>query len=77
MGGGSDELGHFYPRPPRGGRHFKFTVPFEDSEISIHALREEGDTTNPQLRVRMLAISIHALREEGDPVIVAVPSMLF
>ena len=34
--------------------------------ISIHALREEGDTSavavNPALQ-----ISIHALREEGDP----------
>ena len=36
-----------------------------DREISIHALREEGDES---LRVcgRELAISIHALREEGD-----------
>ena len=34
--------------------------------ISIHALREEGDTGGksiPQIR----EISIHALREEGDP----------
>ena len=36
-------------------------------KISIHALREEGDSlpvSLPQLNVR---ISIHALREEGDP----------
>ncbi len=34
--------------------------------ISIHALREEGD---PEARgdVRVGEISIHALREEGDP----------
>ena len=36
-----------------------------DKEISIHALREEGDFSSfsKQLIVR---ISIHALREEGD-----------
>ena len=33
--------------------------------ISIHALREEGDRKNRALRVRK-GISIHALREEGD-----------
>ena len=66
MGGGSDELGHFYPRPPRGGRHFKFTVPFEDSEISIHALREEGDPRDGADGHGSDRISIHALREEGD-----------
>ena len=33
--------------------------------ISIHALREEGDTLT--LKARLLKIiSIHALREEGD-----------
>ena len=33
----------FYPRPPRGGRP-KFKYPKQpDLEISIHALREEGD----------------------------------
>ena len=40
---------HFYPRPPRGGRHAghgKFHPVFR---ISIHALREEGDR---QLRIR-------------------------
>ena len=33
--------------------------------ISIHALREEGDTGKGQGRIRQ-SISIHALREEGD-----------
>ena len=34
-------------------------------KISIHALREEGDTLT--LKARLLKIiSIHALREEGD-----------
>ena len=33
--------------------------------ISIHALREEGDTTLLRF-VKSFCISIHALREEGD-----------
>ena len=35
-------------------------------DISIHALREEGDCQNSHLLIFSL-ISIHALREEGDP----------
>ena len=34
-------------------------------EISIHALREEGDAGHRGRR-RRVGISIHALREEGD-----------
>ena len=34
--------------------------------ISIHALREEGDISAPQLCRNSYTISIHALREEGD-----------
>ena len=37
-------------------------------EISIHALREEGDRLRPADRQGADAISIHALREEGDVV---------
>ena len=33
--------------------------------ISIHALREEGDSISSKL-IFALEISIHALREEGD-----------
>ena len=36
-------------------------------QISIHALREEGDRLPGSLG-RLQNISIHALREEGDPV---------
>ena len=36
-----------------------------DTEISIHALREEGDVVQHSLCDNIL-ISIHALREEGD-----------
>ena len=34
---------HFYPRPPRGGRHAALVVGVNGCNISIHALREEGD----------------------------------
>ena len=37
-----------------------------DIQISIHALREEGDNSQTGVSTRVL-ISIHALREEGDP----------
>ena len=34
---------HFYPRPPRGGRRVVFAKDLTEQDISIHALREEGD----------------------------------
>ena len=34
---------HFYPRPPRGGRLACPGGEIAVFEISIHALREEGD----------------------------------
>ena len=34
--------------------------------ISIHALREEGDTNGKHAQIPRYYISIHALREEGD-----------
>ena len=44
---------HFYPRPPRGGRRTLELVLSLSGYISIHALREEGDSphcyTLPQL----------------------------
>ena len=38
----------------------------QSSQISIHALREEGDEDNGRDRHENPQISIHALREEGD-----------
>ena len=35
---------YFYPRPPRGGRHLRQHVRSGIHPISIHALREEGDS---------------------------------
>ena len=57
---------HFYPRPPRGGRLTIFTERDDKVAISIHALREEGDTDNKAVFFKAFRISIHALREEGD-----------
>ena len=34
---------NFYPRPPRGGRRQRSAGLCRQAEISIHALREEGD----------------------------------
>ena len=36
--------GNFYPRPPRGGRLVRLGLLGIAGEISIHALREEGDS---------------------------------
>ena len=36
---------HFYPRPPRGGRPDRLCYIIAEQNISIHALREEGDRT--------------------------------
>ena len=56
---------YFYPRPPRGGRPGDLhPVPYW-KDISIHALREEGDLYHETL-TPIHYISIHALREEGD-----------
>ena len=35
---------YFYPRPPRGGRRFSCQPKGAKPDISIHALREEGDS---------------------------------
>ena len=55
----------FYPRPPRGGRLTTLVHGIAHGQISIHALREEGDIGQRQGQTPE-AISIHALREEGD-----------
>ena len=56
---------YFYPRPPRGGRRRVRSCRALLLNISIHALREEGDHTT-RLYCSDIHISIHALREEGD-----------
>ena len=56
---------YFYPRPPRGGRLARSRASLAPCIISIHALREEGDSVWDVL-MPYITISIHALREEGD-----------
>ena len=56
----------FYPRPPRGGRLHVGRCNRRVCQISIHALREEGDEHPLTPIHRARTISIHALREEGD-----------
>ena len=63
-----DSLENFYPRPPRGGRPERRLRRMEERDISIHALREEGDLSAVASAAKFCAISIHALREEGDGV---------
>ena len=45
-GGGSTAGNDFYPRPPRGGRPAAPEPRKPAKQISIHALREEGDSKN-------------------------------
>ena len=41
---------NFYPRPPRGGRPYHHCSARQGCAISIHALREEGDTSYSRQR---------------------------
>ena len=61
-----NEWFNFYPRPPRGGRLKYPNGSTRVQDISIHALREEGDLANIGEQAILNKISIHALREEGD-----------
>ena len=58
---------HFNPRPPWGGRLRRAEELRRLAEISIHALRGEGDLAL-RLGAVQRKISIHALRGEGDKV---------
>ena len=44
MAAASSWANNFYPRPPRGGRPGALRPATPERWISIHALREEGDT---------------------------------
>ena len=56
---------YFYPRPPWGGRRAAVGAELGGREISIHALRGEGDRQLISV-CKDCHISIHALRGEGD-----------
>ena len=47
-------LRNFYPRPPRGGRQHIDELREIAVEISIHALREEGDQRQPCIVAKLL-----------------------
>ena len=49
-------LWNFYPRPPRGGRQCRIVIEYDPAEISIHALREEGDSKNGEKHLRFCFI---------------------
>ena len=59
---------NFYPRPPRGGRRRPLRLHPPHTHISIHALREEGDTTSkPRAAAIFLFLSTpSARRATGD-----------
>ncbi len=60
---------YFYPRPPRGGRLLPATITEAAQEISIHALREEGDSSlrrSPKRRRRFLSTPSARRATEAD-----------
>ena len=67
MRAGSAGQYDFYPRPPGGGRLDEISVECARCDISIHALRVEGDQRS-LYHVDEAIISIHALRVEGDSI---------
>ena len=50
LGGHSEVNLNFYPRPPRGGRQVVSRCGIKSIIISIHALREEGDSRATTIR---------------------------
>ena len=62
-----DHIYRFLSTPSARRATLTLAVGFGDSQISIHALREEGDLLDALAFFLPVIISIHALREEGDP----------
>ena len=62
----SQGLYYFNPRPPWGGRLYWVLTNCNGMDISIHALRGEGDVFVGYFACQKFIISIHALRGEGD-----------
>ena len=57
--------GHFYPRPPRGGRQSTLNA-IKDAKKFLSTPSARRATVHLVFRVQAADISIHALREEGD-----------
>ena len=69
---------NFYPRPPRGGRRYTSASHWRDIDISIHALREEGDESHSS-RVS-LSLNFYPRPPRGGRPLLSLPSfalMLF
>ena len=56
---------HFYPRPPRGGRHLLHTGPTDD-DLFLSTSPARGTTQGPGGVPVDAAISIHVPREGDD-----------
>ena len=65
MESGMHPLRDFYPRPPRGGRHF-ITIFFIINDPFLSTPSARRATSNGKADSSSEWISIHALREEGD-----------
>ena len=57
---------HFYPRPPRGGRHETFARMCNTMQFLSTPSARRATLQDMQIAYLTKAISIHALREEGD-----------
>ena len=67
LDGVHDNLIDFYPRPPRGGRLSDQSLPWDNQPISIHALREEGDTRSAcPLTAKSLFLSTPSARRATE-----------
>ena len=62
----ADEPGYFYPRPPRGGRHFIISPIFSFRRFLSTPSARRATAPLWKLPATVAGISIHALREEGD-----------
>ena len=58
---------HFYPRPPRGGRHNYLDIMHEGRKNFYPRPPRGGRPPASVHTAQQAIISIHALREEGDP----------
>ena len=63
--GGNRQLSDFYPRPPRGGRHWRNSTK-RPACLFLSTPSARRATWTCWLLPKQPAISIHALREEGD-----------
>ena len=72
------ERRNFYPRPPRGGRPALWMGTEWPSVISIHALREEGDSTSCWVRIlRWRFLSTPSARRATIGIAVTMTASLF